>query len=350
MPATRAGRIEARNSWPSSAAPRKPVATVRRGVLVNSAGDRHGTANPGPSVESSFDICVVGHLTKDRIHIGDRAARIAPGGAAYYAALTYSRLGLNVAVVTKLNGSDASKLVEPLQSHGIEVFAGDSASTTEFENIYPDSDLGHRLQRVRSVAATLGSEDLASVDATAYHFGPLTVGDMSSGLWNEAARRGRLVVLDVQGLLRQVMAGEVHLQDWRAKAEDLAHVDVLKADGAEAATLSGSSDPEQASRALAAYGPNEVLVTCGADGSVIFAHGRLHRIPAYPPPVLENATGCGDTYLAAYVARRLQGDVADRAGRFAAAAASLALGYPGPFEGDFSTVETFLATIGGELA
>ena len=57
------------------------------------------------------------------------------------------------------------------------------------------------------------------------------------------------------------------------------------------------------------------------------------EIEAVPPRRVADATGCGDTYLAAYMAHRLTG--ADRAecARFAAAAASLNIETLGAFRG-----------------
>lgn len=291
---------------------------------------------------SPFDVCIVGHLSRDRIVIGARIERTTPGGAAFYASMTYARLGLRVCVVTKTHRSDEEWLIGPLRENGIEVRWSESLATTTFENIYLDAALNERRQRVHSVADPLRSRDMAGVQAAVYHFGPIIAGDLDPAVWRTAVREGDWVVLDVQGLVRNVVDGNVRVQDWPEKADRLVGVDVVKADLSEATTLTGATDAEEAARTLPTYGPKEVIVTSGDRGSVILSGGVLHRIPCYPPPVLVDATGCGDTYLAGYVARRLRGDDPERAGRFAAATASLKLARDGPFTDDASAVEALM--------
>ncbi|NIR38379.1 MAG: ribokinase, partial [Actinobacteria bacterium] len=70
----------------------------------------------------------------------------------------------------------------------------------------------------------------------------------------------------------------------------------------------GAGAPEEAARRIAELGPREVIVTLGGDGSVVLARDVLHRIEAHPPSRLVDATGCGDTFLAAYMAHRLGSD------------------------------------------
>ena len=90
-------------------------------------------------------------------------------------------------------------------------------------------------------------------------------------------------------------------------------------------------------------GPKEVVVTFGSRGSVICSGGRLHRIPPVKTTGVVDATGCGDTYLAAYLHRRLKSEDVERAGRLASAAASLTLEQFGPFQATERDVEGALA-------
>jgi len=43
---------------------------------------------------------------------------------------------------------------------------------------------------------------------------------------------------------------------------------------------------------------NAIVVTLGAEGSLILAHGRRHSIPSVKPESLVDPTGCGDAYRA----------------------------------------------------
>jgi sugar/nucleoside kinase (ribokinase family) len=59
--------------------------------------------------------------------------------------------------------------------------------------------------------------------------------------------------------------------------------------------LTGFSDIVKASEQLYAWGVKEVLITLGSAGSVIYDGTVFHKIPAYKPIKVINATGCGDT-------------------------------------------------------
>ena len=291
----------------------------------------------------AFDICLVGHITKDRIIVAGQRERIAPGGTAYYSALTYAGLGLRVAVVTKLHDSDHPLILKAMENDNITLLAGDSAATTTFDNIYPNPDLQHRVQRVSAIADTLQPQDLDAITASIYHLGPLTATDMTPALLPAAAGHGQLTALDVQGLIRRIENGEVRQQDWPHKHTCFQSIDILKADTHEARFLTGMTDPADAARILAAYGPREVIITQDDRGSFVFCEDTIHVIPAYPPAHLRDPTGCGDTYLAAYVTRRWQGDSPPLAGRFAAMAATMNLATSGPFIGSQAEVQQELA-------
>ena len=60
----------------------------------------------------------------------------------------------------------------------------------------------------------------------------------------------------------------------------------------------------------------EVLLTFGSMGSVIFDGTTYHRIPAYIPREVVNATGAGDTYMTGYLYQRAKGADIEEAGRF----------------------------------
>ena len=67
------------------------------------------------------------------------------------------------------------------------------------------------------------------------------------------------------------------------------------------------------------------------------------RSRALPPRRHVDPTGCGDTYLAAYMTRRLSSDDLRACGDFAAAVASLKLEQVGPFRGTAADIAARLA-------
>ena len=130
------------------------------------------------------------------------------------------------------------------------------------------------------------------------------------------------------------MRGEkVYPIDWKDKKEALKYIDILKVNEHEAEVLTGFKDPKQAALQLAAWGVKEVLLTLGSLGSLIYAEGKFHKIPAYPPHEVVDATGCGDTYVLGYLYMRNKGASYEEAGCFAAAMSTIKLEKSGPFSG-----------------
>ncbi len=105
---------------------------------------------------------------------------------------------------------------------------------------------------------------------------------------------------------------------------------LLKVDEGDAAILSEEVEAEASARRLREFGPDEVILTRGSAGSLVLDAGGFHAVDAVVGEVVD-ATGCGDTYLAAYLSRRLVSEEPGRAGRFAAAAAALSLEKVGAF-------------------
>ncbi len=285
-----------------------------------------------------FDVLVIGHVTRDLIAIEGGGHREQPGGAAYYAAMALAGLGLDVAVLTKVAADDDALVLGGLEAGGVTVVRGRAQVTTRFENIYAGPGLERRSQRVTAIAPPFAAPDLGDIEARLFCLGPLSGADMALGFIEAVAARGGRVALDVQGLVREVEGAAVRPREWSEKAAGLAFVDVLKADLGEARLLSGAAEPERAARAIARLGPREVVITMGPKGALVLADGALHPIPALAPRRVVDPTGCGDSFLAGYLARRLGGDDAAAAGRFAAALATVKLERAGPFIGDAAEV------------
>ncbi|MDY6954039.1 MAG: PfkB family carbohydrate kinase [Thermodesulfobacteriota bacterium] len=290
---------------------------------------------------SCFDVCVVGHVTKDILKAG-QTTTLLPGGTAYYTALALKRLGLHVAVVTKGAKEDRDYLLHELLANKVSVFWKEEGSTTVFENAYSGDDLGARTQTLKAMGTPFVAKDVAKIGAKAFHLGPLFRRDMALKVLEKAAKEAKTISLDVQGMVRPARLGQVIQQDWPDKKKWLGLVHVLKANAQEALILSGERDAEGAAAVLASFGPKEVVITAGGRGSVVYAAGTIYRIPSFSPRNLVDPTGCGDTYVAAYLCKRLRGASPEDAGRFAAATATIKLEGLGPFNGTAKEVVALL--------
>jgi len=251
------------------------------------------------------------------------------GGTAYYFSYPFCKLDVSYLLVTALARKEMNYVAD-LRTHGIEVLVQQSTHTVNFENIYNENQ-DYRTQNVLQQADSFTEEFLFPVEAQIFHLGPLLPDDISVSLIKTLSAKGR-ISLDVQGYLREVKDKKVHSRDWPEKIEALRYVDILKTDEGELAVLTGCTDVRKAARIVAEWGVKEVVITNGSQGSLIFNEGIFYTIPAFPPKIVVDATGCGDTYMAGYLYQRIKGADIQEAGTYAAVLASRKMESAGPLK------------------
>jgi sugar/nucleoside kinase (ribokinase family) len=292
---------------------------------------------------AQFDVCVIGPVTWDMIEAADgEPPQRMPGGVVTYAGLVYRRLGLKTAVITKAARADAADITRALRRSGVSTVCLPSERTAVFHNSYTGRLLGKRKQRVASLADPFRSDDLGHIDARVFHLGPLMESDMDADFVSAVRSRGGQVTLDVQGMLRCLVDGDVQSKNWD-ECVDLAGIDVIKANWDEAQRLAGCTEADSVARRIASLGPREVIVTRRDQGALIVVENILYRIVAMRPSPIRDPTGCGDTFLAGYTTRRLQCVDVAGAGRFAAALAAVCSQHYGPWSGSRQEVDAALA-------
>lgn len=273
------------------------------------------------------DICTIGPIAHDTI-VTPQATRHLPGGTAYYMAKALQHFPIKQQLITTL-GKEDHGLVDAMQGAGIDVHTLRSRHTVAFENRY-GVDQNDREQWVRHKSSPFRPEYMPLVTAKVVHVGPLLDHDIPLPLLKTLAQTSR-VSLDIQGYLRTVRRHKVVHRDWSAKKEALPHVHILKANEMEMRLVTGQNKPREGARYLADLGVDEVVITLGSQGSLVYSEGMFHTIRAFRPSSVVDATGCGDTYMAGYLAQRVRGVSIPMAAEFGAAMASLKIGMFGPF-------------------
>lgn len=289
------------------------------------------------TVSSPVDIMLIGHFAKDQLVVDGRR-EIASGGAVYYGSVALSRLGVRVAVVTRLHPDDFG-LLEELERQEVQVYAVPGPETSGIENVYNSADMERRTCRSLGFAGAFSQEDIPEVKARIYVAASIIAGEIGLPLLKLLAERGP-VALDVQGFVRVRDDGDLVFRQWPDMTDGLSCVTYLKVDRAEAELLTGQTDLRVAARELAGYGPREVVVTQAA-GVTVFASGELYEAP-FTPRSLKGRTGRGDTCFASYLGKRLSASPQEAA-RFAAAVTTLKQERPGPWDGDLAAVQRLLA-------
>jgi sugar/nucleoside kinase (ribokinase family) len=285
-----------------------------------------------------YDICTIGHITLDKVVTGQSVTYM-PGGTSFYFTKALRQFDVAYKLVTALAAKE-QYIVDGIRQDGIDVSVLPSEHTVFFENIY-SLDQNHREQNVRHKAASFELGDMPAIDAKIYHLGPLLSDDISVEVVKALAQKG-LVSLDIQGYLRYVSDKKVLYRDWIDKHEALPYVSILKANEHEMEVITGKEDPHEGAKYLADLGVREVIITLGSKGSIVYTDNQFHTIPAFEPTAVVDATGCGDTYMAGYLWKKVKGASVQDSGEFGAAMATIKIESAGPFSGTAETVDYVL--------
>lgn len=286
------------------------------------------------------DICCIGHITKDKIVTPNRTVYMA-GGTSFYFSYAINQLPKDVtfSLVTAMDPTEKEP-VEKMLKAGIDVSMNVSRNTVFFENIYGENQ-NERKQRVLAKADPFTIQQLEHVDAKVFHLGSLLADDFPTEVVEYLSHKGR-VSIDVQGYLREVRDEKVYPIDWKEKLKVLKHTYYLKVNETEMETITGLKEAHEAAKLIHAWGVTEVIITLGSEGSLVYVDDKFYEIPAYPPHEVVDATGCGDTYSAGYLYKRLQGATPTEAGKFAAAMCTIKLEHNGPFNRSIEDVERII--------
>ena len=287
-----------------------------------------------------IDICCIGHITKDKIVTPNRTVYMA-GGTSFYFAYAINQLPKDVSfsLVTAMDPTETEP-VEKMRQAGIDVTLNASRNTVFFENIYGENQ-NERKQRVLAKADPFTIQQLEHIDAKVYHLGSLLSDDFSPEVVEYLSKKGH-VSIDVNGYVREVKDEKVYAIDWKEKKEVLKHTYYLKVNEIEMETITGVKDAHEAAKLIHSWGVTEVIITLGSEGSLIYVDDTFYEVPAYAPHEVVDATGCGDTYSAGYLYKRLQGATPTEAGKFAAAMCTIKLEHNGPFNRTIEDVNAII--------
>jgi sugar/nucleoside kinase (ribokinase family) len=240
-------------------------------------------------------IAALGNLTRDVV----AGAPPRPGGAVFYSARALAQIGAGATIAAACAKADRDQLVAPLEELGLPVRWYPSETTTAYAFHYEGD---RRVMRQEAVGDPWRPE--RALDAAGHadwvHVGALVRTDFPEETL-AALAEGRRLLVDAQGLIRTASLGPLRTDG--DVGDVLRHVQILKLNDEEAATLAGSLDPER----LRALGVAEVLLTLGSQGAVVITEDAHERIPAQEVAGPVDPTGAGDTFSVAYLVSRSRG-------------------------------------------
>lgn len=284
-----------------------------------------------------YDVLYIGNYTKDMI-VSPAGTTIVDGGAVNYAAHAATRLGKDVAVVTRLAKED-EHVVEKLRRSGIDCYAFYAPTSTLLKLEYPTLDPDIRTLSVLSVAGSITANEVEKLEARAAVIGSSLRGEVGIDVIRALKAKNMLVAADMQGFVRVLRGVELQYEPWDEMPALLALVNVVKSDALEAEFLTGETDLHKAVQVYAEMGPHEIVIT-HKDGLLLYADGEFLEMSFYPARLV-GRSGRGDTCLGTYIAQRLSMRPRE-AGIWAAAVTSLKMENVGPFDRSVSEVETLI--------
>lgn len=288
---------------------------------------------------STFDIVIIGNYTKDTI-ISPSGTRYVDGGGFNYGAHVAAMMGLKTAAVTRLSKED-DRVVEALARLGVTVYPVYTPFSTDMRLFYPTTDVDRRTLSVTHTAGSFTPDQMLGLESRAFLINSSIRGEVGMDVIRVLRQKKTILAADVQGFTRLIGPdGVLQYGEWPEKQEVLSCIDVLKTDAVEAEILTGEKDIRIAARQIAKWGPKEVVLT-HSKGLQVLADGEFYEAP-FCPSKLVGRSGRGDTCIASYLTRRLNGSALD-ATIWAAAATSLKMEAEGPIKRSAADVEEFIA-------
>jgi len=268
-------------------------------------------------------LVIIGPVTKDIIRIGgEESHRV--GGATYYQSFVFEEFYNDYLAI--VNCCDESLVEDFPDLDKVKVVKKDG--THFFINKYPDKDnLNIRKQLSNFADIPILPEDIKEIlpeNVDGFVVNPLNRFDFPAETMEYLKTFDVPIFLSIQGLLR--LPDEQVNENYTIKLDRfdeltgiLSNVSAIFMDEAEAKMIGTD------------YDVDEVVITDGSRGSRILTDEEI-RIDAVKCDNVVDTTGCGDTYMAAYVSQKLLLKSPENAGNFASRIATEKLKNSGPYQ------------------
>jgi len=253
------------------------------------------------------------------------------GGDTSNCAIAAARQGASAGYITAV-GSDpfGDELMRLWSAEGVDasaVIRRDDAPTGIYFVTHTEKGHQFTFARAGSAASRLAPAEIPEhYIASAKTFEASAISQAISGSANAAvlhamtlAKKSRVTIAYDTNLRLRLWPVE---RARPAIEEACRRADIVFTSDEEAETLWGHTDPEAVADALLALGPSVVIVKRGREGVLAATPARRERIPGHEVEAVD-ATGAGDTFAGAFLARRLADDDVFAAARYANAAAAL---------------------------
>lgn len=272
-------------------------------------------------------IVVIGPVCRDLIIVGDRK-KFKTGGASYFQSFVFEKFYPDYLSI--INCDNAELINDFPYSNKVKVLKKNN--THYFINEYPNPEnLDIRLQYSNFARIAITVTDLKNIlsdvdNIEAFILNPLNAFDFPVETINYLKSFNIPIFASVQGFLRYPSDKideknySIDLKLTENIKDKISNIDALFLDEAEASILFENYD----------LNIKELVITNGSRGSRIISD-KEYKFDAVECENIVDSTGCGDTFMAAYISKKLNdGSIVDSA-NFASKIASEKLKYFGPF-------------------
>lgn len=282
---------------------------------------------------SAADILCLGEPLIEFNQQADRRFLEGFGGDVSNVAIAAARQGARAAMATRLGADSFGEAFLALwEREGVDastVVRDPSAPTGIYFVLHGPE--GHRFEyrRAGSAASLMGPDELPLEAIRAARL--LHLSGISQAISAKAADAGFAAIAEARAAgVTVAYDTNLRLKLWPlVRARAIIHAAVASADIAlpgldDARLLTGIDDPEAIVRFYLDLGPSVVALTLGEGGAVIADRERVVRLPPRPAKLVD-ASGAGDCFDGAFLAKWLATGDIEAAGRYANTAAALAV-------------------------
>ncbi len=270
-------------------------------------------------------VLTIGPVTQDKI-IKGKKKYFGVGGPTYFQSFVFDSLNIDYKAIVNLSNLDLLKEFPDL-SKIIPIVKSD---THLFTNHYPYPDnLDVRKQYSNFADIPISKKDLQKVlkdgeNIEGIIINPLNRFDFPLKTINYLKTFDIPLYLSIQGFIRVCDENSSVKLSFNNQLYDiLDSVEGLFLDEKEAEIVFNGD--------FSKFDVNEIIITKGSKGSRIIKNNKTIPIKAVENNNVLDSTGCGDTYMAAYISKKLDYHSPEVCGKFASLIASKKLSINGPY-------------------
>ena len=259
-------------------------------------------------------LVIIGPVTHDLVIIGDEESEKI-GGATYFQSFVFEKFYKDYLAI--VNCSDVNLVNDFPSKDKVNVILKEDTHffINNYSNAY-NMDCRDQLSNFAQIPILKSDlEEILPENIDGFVINPLNRYDFPTETIDYLKSFNVPIFLSVQGFLR-IRDVEVN-ENYAIKLDTFDNLSTIL-EGVSSIFL----DEYEASIIGIDFDVDEIIITDGSRGSRIISNNHETKINAVKCENITDATGCGDTYMAAYISRRLNDYSIKRSGEFASQIAS----------------------------